>query len=101
MLYLQITFAVNLTLSGGSGLLPFTTQQQQKLLTPINAFLGDHGNASVNSTHETSGSVRAQQILLAAMYQGDWQAWGVVKSMEYAASRHGNACALHCERYEA
>ena len=54
---MQITFAVNLTLSQGMNLLPFSDSNKQALLTPINTFLGDHGTANITNAIEGSNQV--------------------------------------------
>lgn len=56
-LSLQITFAVNLTLSQGMNLLPFSDSNKQALLTPINTFLGDHGTANITNAIEGTNEV--------------------------------------------
>ena len=58
-MHLQVSFEVNVTLSGGMNLTPFMSTQKEALLTPINQMLGDHGTANITAADDNNGTVRA------------------------------------------
>ena len=54
---MQVDFAVQMALNNGMNLSPFSSSSQQALLSPINSFLGDHGNASIGGFEQTASGV--------------------------------------------
>ncbi len=53
----QVSFEVNVALSGGMNLTPFMGTTKEAFLAPINGFLGNHGTANITAANDNNGNV--------------------------------------------
>lgn len=73
-----MTFALNVTLSGGMNLVPFMGTTKEAFLAPVNGFLGDHGTANITAANDNDGVVPPPPASLPMLVLGIdklWEDW--------------------------